>query len=1010
MSIDILENSATNNSRDNMSQVNDNRNSASLFRTVKDTGSDVLGGLGSVLMGTATVVGKYGAAIPRYIIDTLTAESNDVPFYVRAAVAAAPTATDKLKTLRRYYPDAMPSGANDFTFRDPESKKRFTLDDKGLSIGDVVSNIPAIGEMVGGTAGAIGGGLAGGAATGGVGAIPAGAAGGAAGGVAGKEVGTKLAKYLGYAGSGFKDEPLDTQSSSDYRNDMFKTAAINAVGGALGPSVNVLKNSVLKKLLTEESAGLAKTLSEKGYSPTLSQIGSEKGAALNRKIVENKAFEKELQNMGVLQKNTDEFLGSVSSLDQNALANKLRSELQDKIAKKYGMSKEAYENLVYRDDYVPKAEVTRGAISDVYKKRGMVQDENGTWAFPENKRPNSDFVFERRIEDKIEDVLNGAAPESELFAFEKDLTPLINDRNTAYRTRESMVSLRDAIRKDLASGEGMDDKARVARQAHYEYKNAQEKLDNAIGKTEGISEGIAAGSGSGLTAGQNLDKVKKLYLRSSAGDDAKASILNEQLSRDEKRLVLASMLKEPLPMVGQGKYINPVENLAAKYDTDRIASNLLEPEEAGAFADLLMQSKGTMRIPKGAEDLSGNITPEALATLGVTAGDPQSGALLSAVLNMKSGTPGMTGGSGTFLSSMYHNNPISKGYDKLKSTAAIKAAMENRGPSNLKGVSPLYNVGNIGGAQTIFGNIGDASNSNLRIPQSVREENLPIESRQRTDAEKIDFDKLIAPNQSSSIDLDNLIGLTPSDGKTLGALGALGAQSPENPSPPVNTQVPPPPSQKLGVMDVENYINQTYKKGESSYDGEVQPALSSKDVEDYIAQNYTKETSVKDKPSGRNEASENLLSDLRNGKPYYKTEMFSEGLKSALAEIESGVKGYSAQAHNSSAAGKYQFLDATRKSLLPGVSREEFINTPALQEEAMNLLIQDNIKNFKNRGIDVDTIDPSDLTGLLFAAHLRGPSQAAAVYRDRNYQGIPDPNGTTPRSYFDRGKRTYENA
>ena len=211
-------------------------------------------------------------------------------------------------------------------------------------------------------------------------------------------------------------------------------------------------------------------------------------------------------------------------------------------------------------------------------------------------------------------------------------------------------------------------------------------------------------------------------------------------------------------------------------------------------------------------------------------------------------------------------------------------------------------------------------------------------------------------------------------------------------------------------MDVENYINQNYKKGESSYDGDGQPVLSSKDVEDYIAQNYTKEKSVKDKSSGINEASEKLLSDLRNGKPYYKTEMFSEGLKSALAEIESGVKGYSAQAHNSSAAGKYQFLDATRKSLLPGVSREEFINTPALQEEAMNLLIQDNIKNFKNRGIDVDGIDPSDLTGLLFAAHLRGPSQAAAVYRDRNYQGIPDPNGTTPRSYFDRGKRTYENA
>lgn len=995
MSIDILENSATNG--ESHSSGGSSRSKGGAFSWLWDGISGTVGdvGRGAALTASAgATIGKAAMGIPRYMIDTLTAEKNDVPLYVRAAIAAAPTATDKLKTLRRYFPDAMPTGSNDFTFKDPKTGKRFTLDDNGLSLGDAVSNIPAIGEMVGGTAGAIAAGLAGGASTGGVGAIPAAAAGAALGGVGGKEIGTKLAKYLGYAGSGFQDEPIDTQTSSDYAKDMMRTGAVNALGGALGPAYSVLRNSITKKLLTEDSAALAKELLGKGYSPTLSQIGSDRGIALNKKMVGNSIIEKEVQNQKILNENINKFLGGeVSSLDQNAISNQLRTEIQDNIAKKYGISKEAYKDLVYREDYVPAAETTLGAIQDIFKKRGMVKDDVGKWVLPNNKRPNSDFVFESKVEDKIDDVINGNATEAELFAFEKDLTPLINDRNTAYRSREVMIKLRDALRKDLASGEGMDDKGRLARQAHFEYKNAQDKLSNAMGKTEGVSEGVAEGSGQGLTAAQNIDRIKKLYLRSSAGDDTKAAILNEQLAPYEKKLVLASMLREPPAGKGALQYLNPVEQMEGRYDINRIMQNLIDPEEATAFSDLLKQAKGTTRIPEGAFDRSGRITPEGIAALTATSMDPAAGAVVSGALNVAAGTPGTAGGSGGVISALLKNSPIPRMYDKFQERTAIKAALANEGPGNLRGPGVLPYIGTEAASQKMFGNLGRGSASNLRISQDVREEPIRSMGVNSDQSGKIDLDSLLK-TQKPSIDLDALIGGAP-------------AQEGKNPQgvEPSSLSVGTTSTKKLSLLDAEKYIADNYKNDATS-----STSMSLADAEKYIADNYGIQDRVKDRSIPENQSAQKLLSDLQNGTPYYRTEMFSEGLKSALAEIESGVKGYAAQAHNSSAAGKYQFLDATRKSLLPGVSREEFINTPALQERAMDLLIQDNINNFKNRGIDVDSIDPSDLTGLLFAAHLRGPSQAAAVYRDRSYQGIPDPNGTTPRSYFDRGKSTYENA
>lgn len=142
--------------------------------------------------------------------------------------------------------------------------------------------------------------------------------------------------------------------------------------------------------------------------------------------------------------------------------------------------------------------------------------------------------------------------------------------------------------------------------------------------------------------------------------------------------------------------------------------------------------------------------------------------------------------------------------------------------------------------------------------------------------------------------------------------------------------------------------------------------------------------------------------------PYYNQDEFKQKVKDIIASKESKGSGdYQAQAPNSSAAGRYQFLDATRNKILPGISRDDFINNPDIQEVGMDKLMDSNINDFKNAGINVDNVQPQNLAGMLMAAHLRGSRAGINAYQDPDYQGIPDPNGTLPRSYYDYASSSY---
>ena len=100
--------------------------------------------------------------------------------------------------------------------------------------------------------------------------------------------------------------------------------------------------------------------------------------------------------------------------------------------------------------------------------------------------------------------------------------------------------------------------------------------------------------------------------------------------------------------------------------------------------------------------------------------------------------------------------------------------------------------------------------------------------------------------------------------------------------------------------------------------------------------------------------------------------------------------------------GRYQFGASTLKGLGYKVSKEEFLNNPELQEEAMQALLEHNRKKLR-RQIDKycgQTINGVYITesGILAAAHLAGQGNVKKFFR-KGYE-FKDGYGTTMTSYM----------
>lgn len=102
--------------------------------------------------------------------------------------------------------------------------------------------------------------------------------------------------------------------------------------------------------------------------------------------------------------------------------------------------------------------------------------------------------------------------------------------------------------------------------------------------------------------------------------------------------------------------------------------------------------------------------------------------------------------------------------------------------------------------------------------------------------------------------------------------------------------------------------------------------------------------------------------------------------------------------------GKYQFGASTLRGLGFKVTREEFLNNPALQEEAMQALLEHNRKKLKRQiekycGQTVHGVYITE-SGILAAAHLAGQGNVKRFFR-KGYE-FKDGYGTTMTSYMEK--------
>lgn len=100
--------------------------------------------------------------------------------------------------------------------------------------------------------------------------------------------------------------------------------------------------------------------------------------------------------------------------------------------------------------------------------------------------------------------------------------------------------------------------------------------------------------------------------------------------------------------------------------------------------------------------------------------------------------------------------------------------------------------------------------------------------------------------------------------------------------------------------------------------------------------------------------------------------------------------------------GKYQFGSSTLQSLNINVSRKTFLNSPDLQEEAMDRLLVNNFKSlrryiYKYEGKYVHGVYITK-SGVLAAAHLAGAGNVRKFFR-KGYE-FKDGNGTKMTSYM----------
>ncbi|MGQ3209546.1 hypothetical protein [Shinella sp.] len=223
-------------------------------------------------------------------------DSAEAPAMVRMAVGALDKDEDRLNALRKFFPDAVPNGDQNFIYTNPETGRTNKYNQEGWipSFSDFASIVPEAAETVGGIGGAAVGGV-GGAIAGSAVPVVGTATGGVGGAVAGAGVGAAGARDLTQRGLNWWFGNEDTRTNGEYLRDTGTNIAMGAAGeGAgrlIGHGLKAGKNAWNRRIIgemdeTPEIAARAADYRAIGVEPTVGMAtGSDRAAKLEHALI-----------------------------------------------------------------------------------------------------------------------------------------------------------------------------------------------------------------------------------------------------------------------------------------------------------------------------------------------------------------------------------------------------------------------------------------------------------------------------------------------------------------------------------------------------------------------------------------------------------------------------------------------------------------------------------------------------------------------------------------------------
>ena len=168
---------------------------------------------------------KGATALPPLPSGALNIDSLDkdtgVSVALRSTVSAYKKPEDKLKLIRKYYPEAIPFGSDNYVFKNPKTNRPTLFNPEGADFGDFAEYGRIGANILGGIGGFIGGGLVSSPTV--VGIPVAGAAGGAVGSVAAGEAYDAALRAI------FGEGVEDTRTAGEYATDLAIEGTIEAV-------------------------------------------------------------------------------------------------------------------------------------------------------------------------------------------------------------------------------------------------------------------------------------------------------------------------------------------------------------------------------------------------------------------------------------------------------------------------------------------------------------------------------------------------------------------------------------------------------------------------------------------------------------------------------------------------------------------------------------------------------------------------------------------------------------